>query len=79
MKKHKRYSFHPACLLFPQLGDVELQELADNIKAKGLLHDIVLYEGQNLDGRNRLPRLPDRGRGAPIHGMEGEGNRRRNG
>ena len=37
-----RYRYHPACLLFPMLGREELQELADNIKAKGLLHDIVL-------------------------------------
>ena len=49
----KRYSFHPACLLFPQLGKDELQELADDIKARGLLHDIILYNGQILDGRNR--------------------------
>ena len=49
----KRYSFHPACLLFPQLGTDELQELADDIKARGLLHDIVLYDGRILDGRNR--------------------------
>ena len=49
----KRYSFHPACLLFPQLGTDELQELAEDIQARGLLHDIILYKGQILDGRNR--------------------------
>ncbi len=49
----KNLKFHPACLLFPQLGKDELQELAEDIKARGLLHDIVLYNGQILDGRNR--------------------------
>jgi hypothetical protein len=49
----KKYPLHPACQLFPQLGDGELHELADDIKAHGLLNDIVLYDGQILDGRNR--------------------------
>jgi hypothetical protein len=87
MKKRKRYSFHPACLLFPQLGDAELRELADDIKAKGLLHDIVLYEGQILDGRNRYlacpmagvePRFTEwQGKGSPIEWVISENMIRR--
>ena len=49
----KKLTFHPACLLFPQLPKDELRQLADDIKARGLLNDIVLHEGQILDGRNR--------------------------
>ena len=49
----KRYPLHPACKLFPKLGDVELRELADDIKATGLQNSIVLLDGQILDGRNR--------------------------
>ena len=49
----KKLGFHPFCLLFPQLGKEELAELAGDIKARGLLHDIILYEGKILDGRNR--------------------------
>ncbi len=42
--------YHPACLLFPQLGPQELQELADDIKVNGLRHPIVLHAGKVLDG-----------------------------
>ena len=54
----KKLRFHPACLLFPQLGKVELEDLADDIRIKGLLHDIVLYKGKILDGRNRYLACP---------------------
>jgi hypothetical protein len=50
----KRYTYHPACLLFPKLGEAELRELAQDIKARGLLRPIVCYQGRILDGRNRL-------------------------
>ena len=52
--KKRRYSYHPACLLFPRLGKAELQELAADIKANGLQNPVVRYRGQILDGRNRL-------------------------
>ena len=45
---------HPAALLFPMLPENELQELADDIKAKGLLKPILTLDGKILDGRNRL-------------------------
>jgi hypothetical protein len=28
--RRKRYRFHPLCLLFPRLGDQDLQELAED-------------------------------------------------
>lgn len=46
---------HPAAAVFPMLPDDELEVLAEDIKANGLLHPIVRTpDGLLLDGRNRL-------------------------
>jgi hypothetical protein len=44
---------HPLADCFPMLPESELEELAADIKANGLRENIMLYEGQILDGRNR--------------------------
>ena len=49
---------HPAAGLFPLLGDGELRELADDVKAHGLHEAVWLYRDPErgvmlLDGRNR--------------------------
>jgi hypothetical protein len=44
---------HKAATLFPLLEGTALDELVADIKANGLLHDIVLFDGAILDGRNR--------------------------
>jgi ParB-like chromosome segregation protein Spo0J len=45
--------FHPLAEKFPLMEGDDLQKLADDISARGLLHQIVLHEGKILDGRNR--------------------------
>jgi hypothetical protein len=46
---------HPAADLFPMMPDEELQELAADIAANGLMHPIVIDdEEQVIDVRNRL-------------------------
>jgi hypothetical protein len=45
--------WHPAAKLMPLMGDAELRELADDIRASGLRTPIVLLAGSILDGRNR--------------------------
>ncbi len=49
---------HPAAELFPLLGDAELTELADDIRANGLIEPVWLFDDPQLgtvllDGRNR--------------------------
>jgi len=45
---------HPAAGLFPMMEDEDLNALANDIKANGLIEPILLYEDKILDGRNRL-------------------------
>ncbi len=46
--------FHPIAGIFPLLAGADLDALAEDIKANGLLHPIVRHEGKILDGRNRF-------------------------
>lgn len=74
---NRRPSLHPACKLFPLLGETALQELADDIKENGLQNAIVLHDGKVLDGQNRLaacklagvePRFVEwKGSGSPLN------------
>jgi len=47
------YEFHPLANLFPLMTEQELEELAADIRAKGLNEPIVLRDDKILDGRNR--------------------------
>jgi ParB-like chromosome segregation protein Spo0J len=52
--KTKPIEFHPLCLLFPQMSDPEIADLADDIKRSGLKNSIKTLDGKILDGRNRF-------------------------
>ena len=47
------YEFHEYANLFPMMGEKELHELSNDIKTRGLIEPVILYEGKILDGRNR--------------------------
>ena len=44
---------YPFSGIFPELPAEELRHLAQDIKQRGQIEPIILYEGQILDGRNR--------------------------
>jgi ParB-like chromosome segregation protein Spo0J len=44
---------HPACAIWPKMTDEELVALAEDIRARGLIHPVTLYAGEMLDGKNR--------------------------
>src|SRR5262245_50145625 len=54
MKKHKPMKAHPISQILPEINTADLQALAENIATEGQKEDIVLYEGQILDGRSRF-------------------------
>src|SRR4051794_9212006 len=45
---------HPAAALLPPMTEQELRELGDDTRTNGLHEAVALFEGQLLDGRNRL-------------------------
>jgi hypothetical protein len=50
----KEFEVHPFADIYPMLDEEDLQELADDIKANGLLNPIIVKDGVLIDGRNRL-------------------------
>lgn len=49
----KEISFHKVSEFFPLMSELELKELAEDIKVNGLKEPITLFEGKIVDGRNR--------------------------
>src|SRR6266849_4609163 len=45
--------FHPYAELFPRMTNPEFEGLSGDIARKGLLEDIIVYEGKILEGRER--------------------------
>jgi hypothetical protein len=50
-----KLTVHPAADIFPMMSEEELQDLAEDIKANGLVHPLIVdKDNQLIDGRNRL-------------------------
>lgn len=48
-----RFAHHALADLFPMLSDADLNELADDIAARGQENPVWLFQGKIIDGRNR--------------------------
>jgi hypothetical protein len=59
------YDFHPLADMFPLMEGEDLDALVADIKANGLLENMILYEGMILDGRNRY--LACKAAGVEVH------------
>jgi hypothetical protein len=47
------YKFHPLANRFPLMTGGQFADLIDDVRSRGLIEPITLYEGMILDGRNR--------------------------
>lgn len=47
------YPIHPACALWPRPSEDEIWALAEDIKARGLINPLWLFDGSILDGKVR--------------------------
>jgi ParB-like chromosome segregation protein Spo0J len=52
--QNRNLPVHPACELFPALSDEQFQALKKDIEKNGVLHDIISWKGQLIDGRHRI-------------------------
>jgi len=50
----QEYEAHPVAAIFPMLPQEDLEELAADIKQRGLIYPIIIDGDQIIDGRNRL-------------------------
>lgn len=48
------FKIHPAANLFPEMSDADFGKLCVDIRDNGQREPIVLFDGQVIDGRNRL-------------------------
>src|SRR3954454_16949548 len=72
-----QFDVHPAAAVLPMMSDDELNDLASDIEANGLLHPIVLdADGEILiDGRNRLEACYRAGVEPQFRRLNGEDHR----
>ncbi len=57
---------HPLARLIPEMGADDYRALAADIKERGLMSHVILYEGKILDGRHRYRACREVGRGVDF-------------
>jgi N6-adenosine-specific RNA methylase IME4 len=68
---HAPLKFHPLANLFPMLGDAELDDLGEDIRANGQVETVKLHRGLVLDGRNRYTACARKNLGVRTELFEG--------
>lgn len=69
---HGALPFHPLSNAYRLMKGVEYDALVENIRQRGLISPITLYEGQVLDGRNRQRACLDSGQPLLTVAYEGD-------
>jgi ParB-like chromosome segregation protein Spo0J len=68
------YKIHPAADKFPLIQGEEFEQLKRDIKSKGQLEPIETFNGEIIDGRNRLRSLIELGIKPKFQEWKGEGS-----
>lgn len=63
----KNLPVHPAAEIFPMMSDADFSEFKEDIRKTEVRDSIVLYDGQLLDGRNRLKAMLELGLDPHCH------------
>lgn len=66
------YEIHPIAEIFPRMSGEEFVALKQDIKERGLLEPICLYEGKVLDGRHRYYACQETGSTPEFREYEGD-------
>lgn len=69
---HDRYEIHPIATLFPQMSEVDRDHLKASLMHEGQLEDILVFEGQILDGRHRYETCLELGLEPRVREFEGD-------
>src|SRR5271167_4611765 len=64
---YNNLDFHELANEYPLIEEDELANLVEDIRKKGIIEPITLYEGKILDGRNRYRAAKEAGRTLTEH------------
>jgi ParB-like chromosome segregation protein Spo0J len=73
-KQKQEYEIHPAATLFPMMDADSFQRLKADIKENGQEKCITFFDGQLLDGRNRMKACEELGIEPSIEEIEDSGD-----
>ena len=66
----QKYEIHPAATIFPMMTDEEYQGLKNDIAENGQREEIVVWNDQVIDGRNRMQACIELDREPRVNGCK---------